>query len=514
MGLQVTINNITGQTPFDIYICQSGGTDCFYMATTSTVPYSFYIPEPYNTSSSYMVKIVDDNGCIITGVQNVEICITPTVTPTQTTTPTVTPTQTITPSITPSPVFYSGVFCTGNTQNDACSCTGSTTLYSTSPYFTNSQQVYTQPTTDVNYWAPFGLYMTSGGTSYQYQYTMFAPGLVLLGACPSPTPTITTTPTNTPTVTNTSTQTPTTTKTPTPTPTITTTSTPTRTPGLTPTNTPTNTSTNTSTPTPTQTPTNTSTSTPTQTPTSSAGATQTPTPTITDTPTQTPTPTITDTPTQTPTPTITDTPTQTPTVTPYLGCSSPALNTVTLTSGSLFSLAFFLTTGPGFCTTILAEYSRNISGPWTTGNAGGCTSPISVDTGDPTGTWYFRVGQVCLGTTVYSNVGSYIYTTPTPTQTPTFTPTPSLTPIVITPLVGCTTGTTQSNACANFNGSGPFVTLYITTGVVQLGTVFYYDTNLSFPVYTADWIVTPAGDAVPVNTFDGQVLTNPPYFNC
>jgi hypothetical protein len=288
MAIEVTINSVTGQSPYDIYICQTGGTGCFYMATITSVPYTFTIPQPYNTSTSYMLKLIDNNGCIITGVQNVEVCVTPTVTPTSTTTPTVTPTQTNTPSITPSPVVYSGVFCTGNTQNDACICTGSTTLYSSQPFFTSSQQVYID--SSLTTWAPFGLYMTSGGTSYQYQYTMFAPGLVSLGSCPSPTPTITTTPTNTPT--------------------ITTTNTPTRTPGMTPTNTSTNT--------PTQTPTTTSTSTPTvtQTPTN----TSTNTPTMTETPTQTPTPTITDTPTQTPTPTITDTPTQTPTPT-----STPAV---------------------------------------------------------------------------------------------------------------------------------------------------------------------------------------------
>jgi hypothetical protein len=50
MALQVTINDITGQTPFDIYICQSDGTGCFYMATISTTPYVFDIPPPYDTT--------------------------------------------------------------------------------------------------------------------------------------------------------------------------------------------------------------------------------------------------------------------------------------------------------------------------------------------------------------------------------------------------------------------------------------------------------------------------------
>jgi hypothetical protein len=100
-----------------------------------------------------------------------------------------------------------GQFCTGFTQTDACICTGTTTLYSTQPFYTLNQQVFTQPIFNPSYWAPFDLYMSSGGTSYQYQYTMFAPGLVELGACPTPTPTITPTNTITPTITNTPTPT-------------------------------------------------------------------------------------------------------------------------------------------------------------------------------------------------------------------------------------------------------------------------------------------------------------------
>lgn len=71
MAVQVTISGITGQTPFDVYICQSGGTDCFYMTTIASAPYVFNIPEPYNTSSSYMLKIIDNNNCIISGITSV-----------------------------------------------------------------------------------------------------------------------------------------------------------------------------------------------------------------------------------------------------------------------------------------------------------------------------------------------------------------------------------------------------------------------------------------------------------
>jgi hypothetical protein len=150
-----------------------------------------------------------------TGTLSVTETPTPTVTdaPTQTPTPTISETPTNTP--TPSVVFYSGLFFTGNTNVDACNqINPSVTLYSTSPFYTFDQKVFTQPTNDAVYWIPFGLFLASGSTSYEYQYTGFAPGLVDLGPCPTttptPTPTITVTPTNTvtPTITPTITPTP------------------------------------------------------------------------------------------------------------------------------------------------------------------------------------------------------------------------------------------------------------------------------------------------------------------
>lgn len=71
MPVQVNINGITGQSPFDIYVCQPNGSGCFYMTTTSNTSLSFTIPSPYDESSSYMVKVIDSNECIITGVQTV-----------------------------------------------------------------------------------------------------------------------------------------------------------------------------------------------------------------------------------------------------------------------------------------------------------------------------------------------------------------------------------------------------------------------------------------------------------
>lgn len=73
MAIQATITDITGQTPFDIYVCQPSGDSCFYINSISSIelPYVFDIPEPYNTGTSYMMKVIDYNNCVITGITSV-----------------------------------------------------------------------------------------------------------------------------------------------------------------------------------------------------------------------------------------------------------------------------------------------------------------------------------------------------------------------------------------------------------------------------------------------------------
>ena len=74
MAVQVSISQITGATePYDIYICQSAGTNCFYITTIndSQLPYVFDIPVPYDTSVSYMLKVIDNLGCTATGIDSV-----------------------------------------------------------------------------------------------------------------------------------------------------------------------------------------------------------------------------------------------------------------------------------------------------------------------------------------------------------------------------------------------------------------------------------------------------------
>ena len=108
MTTNILINNISGASPFNIYLCDSSNITCIYINTipSSSLPYNFEVPVIMGTQTSFSLKVVDSNNC--TFYQNLSVIVvsntptpTPTITPTNTITPTITPTNTITPTITP-----------------------------------------------------------------------------------------------------------------------------------------------------------------------------------------------------------------------------------------------------------------------------------------------------------------------------------------------------------------------------------------------------------------------------
>ena len=94
-----------------------------------------------------------------------------------------------------------------------------------------------------------------------------------------------------------------------------------------------------------------------------------------------------------------------------------------MSSGSVFTLNYGTPTN---CTALTLSFSRDQVN-WTN-STGGCTTDRQLDTLDASGTWYFRLTQICSVGEGSSNIVSYTYTTPTPTPTPTSTPTPTPTP--------------------------------------------------------------------------------------
>lgn len=59
----VTINDISGTTPYDIYICDNPQTQCIYIDRITTAPYEFEIPTIMLNFSDFNLKIVDSLGC-------------------------------------------------------------------------------------------------------------------------------------------------------------------------------------------------------------------------------------------------------------------------------------------------------------------------------------------------------------------------------------------------------------------------------------------------------------------
>lgn len=97
---QITINTISGASPFDIYVCNTFELNCvLVLSQVTSLPVDVPLPSQFTYSPAVLIKIIDASGCTETQVYS---CVTPT--PTPTITPTLTPTSSITPtpSITPS----------------------------------------------------------------------------------------------------------------------------------------------------------------------------------------------------------------------------------------------------------------------------------------------------------------------------------------------------------------------------------------------------------------------------
>ena len=152
MSTQVTINSLTGTSPYDVYVCDSNVLNCVYIATISSTPYVFNVPPPLDAQSEICVKVVDINGCEIIqcGAITPNVTPSPTVTPTPTVTIGLTPTATETQTPTPTPTVTIGLTPTATetqtptpTRTPTVTPTVTTTVTKTP---TNTPTVTTTPT--------------------------------------------------------------------------------------------------------------------------------------------------------------------------------------------------------------------------------------------------------------------------------------------------------------------------------------------------------------------------------
>lgn len=106
MPINVDIQSVTGNTPFQIYVCDSGGSSCTFVATVAGFPYQFGVDDTY-ALGDFTVKIIDAAACedivsiLITPTPTLSLSPTPTLTPTNTPSSTFTPTPSVTATKTP-----------------------------------------------------------------------------------------------------------------------------------------------------------------------------------------------------------------------------------------------------------------------------------------------------------------------------------------------------------------------------------------------------------------------------
>lgn len=64
MPIDITINNITGTSPYDIYVCDNPVSTCIYIDTISSPPFQFQVPQIMSNNTIFNLKVVDNNDCI------------------------------------------------------------------------------------------------------------------------------------------------------------------------------------------------------------------------------------------------------------------------------------------------------------------------------------------------------------------------------------------------------------------------------------------------------------------
>jgi hypothetical protein len=67
MPVNVIISGVTGQSPYNVYICDENVINCTWVSqiTSGQIPYSFELPFFYQSTSDFAVKLIESNGCSV-----------------------------------------------------------------------------------------------------------------------------------------------------------------------------------------------------------------------------------------------------------------------------------------------------------------------------------------------------------------------------------------------------------------------------------------------------------------
>jgi hypothetical protein len=67
MPTNVVISGVTGQSPYNIYVCDENIINCTWVnqITSGQIPYTFELPYIFQGYSDFAVKMTDSNGCSV-----------------------------------------------------------------------------------------------------------------------------------------------------------------------------------------------------------------------------------------------------------------------------------------------------------------------------------------------------------------------------------------------------------------------------------------------------------------
>lgn len=66
MPVSIVINDLSGSSPFNVYLCDNTSTTCVYIDRISSSPYEFEVPTLFVKLPDVNLRIVDSSGCEIT----------------------------------------------------------------------------------------------------------------------------------------------------------------------------------------------------------------------------------------------------------------------------------------------------------------------------------------------------------------------------------------------------------------------------------------------------------------
>jgi hypothetical protein len=65
MPIEINISSITGESPYNVYLCDNPVTFCIFIDTIISTPYQFEVPSIMRNDNNFNLKVVDNNNSVV-----------------------------------------------------------------------------------------------------------------------------------------------------------------------------------------------------------------------------------------------------------------------------------------------------------------------------------------------------------------------------------------------------------------------------------------------------------------